>query len=462
MGVVSFSRRGFIAGSAALGTSLAVASRGAIAANGTPPNVVFIMADDLGFADLSFTGSHHISTPAIDSIGHNGVFLRQGYANSAICSPTRTALLTGCYQYRFRLGLEEPQALTDFGVPLDLPTLALVFRDMGYRTKLVGKWHLGSPPRHGPLQHGYDEFYGIVPGAGDYFRHAVVIGGQEVAGGLVEGNDPIERVGYLTNLLGDEAARFVGDSAGSNPFFLSLHFTAPHWPWEGPEDAAVAQSLGDLMHYDGGNLATYRAMVESMDSNVAKVLAALDRAGVADNTIVVFTSDNGGERFSQTWPFIGVKGELLEGGIRVPLLVQWPSRIAAGSSSAQVMTSMDFLPTLLAMAGGNPSGAGDFDGLDLSAQLMGAPAVERTLFWRFKANEQAAVRSGDWKYLKLEGQEYLFNLANDERERANLLDTHSERAAGLRAAFDSWNADMLPYPLDSYSEDVTGVYVDRH
>ncbi|MCA9029021.1 MAG: sulfatase-like hydrolase/transferase, partial [Planctomycetaceae bacterium] len=148
---MSISRRRFIAGSAALGTALAIGSQSALAAESGPPNIVFIMADDLGFADLSFTGSHHIATPAIDSIGQNGVFLRQGYSNSAICSPTRTALLTGCYQYRFRVGLEEPQAYTDFGVPLDRPTLASVFRDLGYRTKLVGKWHLGAPPRHGPL-----------------------------------------------------------------------------------------------------------------------------------------------------------------------------------------------------------------------------------------------------------------------------------------------------------------------
>lgn len=455
------SRRDFIAGSAVLGTSLVLGGSRALAGESGMPNVVFIMADDLGFADLSCTGSRHIRTPAIDSIAQNGVFLRQGYANSSICSPTRTALLTGCYQYRFRVGLEEPQAFTDYGVPLDRPTIASAFRDLGYRTKLVGKWHLGSPPRHGPLQHGYDEFLGIVPGAGDYFRHSIVFNGENIGDGLVDGNTSVDRVGYLTDIFGDEAARWVELDQSDQPFFLSLHFTAPHWPWEGPEDHVVSETLKTITHEDGGNLATYRAMVEAMDHNVAKLLAALENAGKLENTIVVFTSDNGGERFSDTWPFIGVKGELLEGGVRVPLLVQWPARIPAGSTSEQVMISMDFLPTLLSLAGGEPQDAGSFDGLNLSAQLTGGPPMERTLFWRFKANEQAAVRSGNWKYLKLKGEEFLFDLGNDERERTNLIEAHPERVNALRSAFDRWNAGMLPYPLDSFSEDVTAAYVDR-
>lgn len=455
-------RRTFAAG--------AISATAAIAMRASPvhgqglgrPNIVFIMADDLGYADLSCTGSHHISTPAIDSIAQNGMFFSQGYANSSICSPTRTALLTGRYQYRFRVGLEEPQVFTNFGVPIGLPTLGSVFRDLGYRTKLVGKWHLGSPPEHGPLQHGYDEFLGIVPGAGDYFRHGVVVNGEDFGNGIVEDDNPGERAGYLTDVFGDEAANWIEIGTEGEPFFLSLHFTAPHWPWEGPEDAAISETLQSLYHYDGGDLATYRAMVESMDANVAKVLAALDRKGILHNTIVVFTSDNGGERFSETWPFVGVKGELLEGGLRVPLLVQWPARIPAASSSEQVMTSMDFLPTLLAMAGGRPEDHGVFDGLDLSAQLTGSPPRNRTLFWRFKENQQAAVRSGDWKYLSLAGEEFLFNLAEDQRERANLLNRYPDLASEMRAQFDEWNAAMLSYPLDSYSEDVRPNYVDRY
>lgn len=454
-------RRAFIAGAAGTAALVGFGEQALAATTRRRPNVIFIMADDLGFADLSCTGSHHIRTPAIDSLAQNGRLLRQGYSNSAICSPTRTALLTGCYQYRFRVGLEEPQATTNFGVPQDRPTLATVFRDLGYRTKLVGKWHLGSPPEHGPLQHGYDEFLGIIPGAADYFRHNIVIDGAEFGEGIVEGNDPVERAGYMTEILGDEAERTIESADPAEPFLLSVHFTAPHWPWEGPEDRTVAEGLDTIYHYDGGSLATYRAMVESMDANVAKVLAAVDRKGIRDDTIIVFTSDNGGERYSETWPFIGVKGELLEGGIRVPILVQWPGVIPPSTMSEQVMTSMDFLPTLLSLSGGEVSAAGEFDGLDLSAQLTGSLSVERRLFWRFKANEQAAVRWGDWKYLRLGGTESLFNLANDQRERANLIDEFPDRAAQFRSAYDEWNAQMLPYPLDSYSEDVSQAYIDR-
>lgn len=258
------------------------------------PNVIFIMADDLGYADLSCTGSHNIRTPAIDSIGAQGKTLTQGYSSTPICSPTRTALLLGCYAQRFAVGLEEPLAGNtprELGPPLDRPTIASVFRNLGYHTKLIGKWHLGEPGIHGPLEHGYDEFLGIVEGAADYFRHHVVLGGKEVGIGLARNDAATRADGYLTDLFGDEAVRSI-EQAGDKPLFLSLHFNAPHWPWEGREDAALAQRLGSSFHTDGGNLAKYREMAEIMDQNVAKVLSALERAGKADNTIVVFTSDN--------------------------------------------------------------------------------------------------------------------------------------------------------------------------
>lgn len=429
------------------------------------PNIVFIMADDLGYADLSCTGSHHIRTPAIDSLAADGLQLRQGYSSTPICSPTRTALLTGRYAQRFAVGVEEPLGNNvpgNIGVPYDVPTIASVMRALGYHTKLIGKWHLGQPPEHGPLQHGYDEFLGIVEGAADYFRHHMVSDGEDVGIGLARDNAAIDAPGYLTDVLGDEAARTIENASGK-PFFISLHFTAPHWPWEGREDAALAQVLQSSRHNDGGSLAKYRELVEVMDENVAKVLAALERTGQADNTIVVFTSDNGGERFSETWPFVGQKGEVLEGGIRVPILIRWPALIAAGSRSEQVMASMDFLPTLLSMAGGDPAEAATFDGIDLSGQLLGKiPPVERTLFWRFNANNQAAVRKGDWKYVKIAGEEHLFNLAEDERERAGRAQAEPARLAEMRALWDGWNGDMLPYRVNGNSQDLRKDYVDRY
>ncbi|MDE2410377.1 MAG: sulfatase-like hydrolase/transferase [Sphingomonadales bacterium] len=457
-------RRTFVGGGIGAGLLVSSALSAAPRMSTRKPNVMFIMADDLGYADLSCTGSHHIKTPAIDSLARDGIALRQGYSSTPICSPTRTALLTGCYAQRFAIGLEEPlgpDAPANIGVPLDRPTIASVFRAMGYHTALIGKWHLGDLAQHGPLAHGYDEFLGIVEGAADYFRHHMVMGGKDQGTGLAKGNDPFQKNGYLTDMFGDEAVRIV-EQSGDKPFFVSLHFNAPHWPWEGREDAALARTIGASFNYDGGNLAKYREMVEAMDDNVAKVLAALKRSGKADNTIVVFTSDNGGERFSETWPFVGQKGEVLEGGIRVPLVMRWPGGIKPGLKSEQVMASMDFLPTLLALAGGDPAKAGTFDGADLSAQMRGAGPVERTLYWRFKANDQAAVRSGDWKFIKIGGKEHLFNLAQDERERAERGLAEPARLSEMHEMWDRWNREMLPYRVNGFSENVKNAYPDRY
>jgi len=454
-----------VVGGLAGSTLLLGASGRALAQDGgqTQPNIIFIMADDLGYADLGCTGSRYARTPHIDSIARNGLLLTQGYSNSSICSPTRTGLLSGCYQYRFPVGLEEPLGPTapeGIGLPAERRTIAEVLRERGYETALVGKWHLGSPPAQGPLAYGYDHFLGITGGAADYFRHRVVIGGEEEGPNLFEGNSEIERVGYLTDLFGDEAVNRIREK--TKPIFLSLHFTAPHWPWEGREDEMVAEQLRDFRHHDGGNLQTYYDMISAMDDNVGKVLTALREAGELENSIVIFTSDNGGERFSDTWPFTGMKAELLEGGIRVPILVQWPERIAPGSISEQVMISMDFLPTLYSIAGGRPAES-EFDGIDLSGQLLGdRMVVERTLYWRMKAHQQAAVRNGDWKYLKLGDKEYLFNLSEDPRERAVLNDLYPKKLQELKLAWSDWNEQMLPYPLSSYSWDNKDYSPDRY
>lgn len=434
------------------------------AASSSLPNIIFIMADDLGYADLGCTGSRMNRTPHIDSLATNGRFFTQGYANSAICSPTRTGLLTGCYQYRFPAGLEEPIgpiSPPDIGVPHVWRTMPEVLREQGYQTALVGKWHLGSPPLHNPLTHGYDHFFGIIPGGADYFRHHAVQGGRDIGEGLMQGDVEIERAGYLTDLFGDEAVRVIREKTA--PLFLSLHFTAPHWPWEGREDEEAARGLQNFMHFDGGSLETYANMVAAMDDNVGKVLAALREIGELDNTLIVFTSDNGGERFSDTWPFVGVKGELLEGGIRVPLLAQWPARIAAGSVTEQVAISMDFLPTFAALAQ-QAVDPGVYDGLDIGAQLFdGADPVERSLFWRLASSGgMAAARRGDWKFIALGEEQHLFNLADDPRERADLKDAHPEVFRELRSAWDGWNAQMLPYPVGSYRQDSRPYFSDRY
>jgi arylsulfatase A-like enzyme len=459
-----WSRRALLQG--ALGLTSGAVLANALAVTKRAPHIVFILADDMGYADLSCYGRRDYQTPVLDRLASQGVMLMHGYANSSICSPTRVALITGRYQYRLRVGLEEPLSSKnhELGLPPSRSTLPALLRERGYSTSLVGKWHMGGPPEFGPLKSGYERFFGIVGGATDYFTHRVMFDKQPSGGGLYDADVPVERVGYLTDLLGDRAVAEIKRAAKqSEPLFLSVHFTAPHWPWEGPEDEAIARTLTDSRHRDGGSLRTYAAMVQRLDANVGRILAALEDAGMAENALVIFTSDNGGERFSDTWPFVGGKGELLEGGIRVPLLVRWPNRIRPGTRSDQVLVSMDWLPTLLAAAGGEPSPDYPSDGMNLLSVLThAAPPLPRKIFWRFKASQQAAVRAGSWKYLKLADREYLFDVVMDPRERADLSEQHPEVFVRLRSEFAAWNETMLPYPAESNSESAKLRTADRY
>src|SRR4029453_6224113 len=268
-------------------------------------------------------------------------------------------------------------------------TLPSLVKKVGYGTSLVGKWHLGFLPEFSPLKSGYDKFFGIFSGSADYFQHA-----PGSVNPLFEQDVPVDRHGYLTNLLGDRAVQTLeGYGKSKDPFLLSLHFTAPHWPWEGPDDEAESKRINNLSHRDGGTQKTYMAMMQSLDSNIGRVLQALDNHGLSANTIVIFTSDNGGERFSKIWPFTGMKGELLEGGLRIPAIVRWPGRVPTGSVSEQVMISMDWMPTLLAVAGTQPDPAYPPDGENLLPTLISRPAPHpRKLYWRYKAGTQRAIR----------------------------------------------------------------------
>jgi arylsulfatase A-like enzyme len=434
-------RRHALAATAITPLALASAAR---AQSGAKPNIVFIMADDLGYADLSCYGRREYETPNIDRIAAEGMRFLQAYANSAVCSATRTALITGRYQYRLPIGLEEP--LNDrndrLGLPPAHPTLPSLLKKVGYGTTLVGKWHLGQLPNYGPEKSGYDHFWGFRTSSMDYFTHKNTIGVAD----LWDDDERIEPAGYLTDLLGARAVDVINDYARSGaPFFMSLHFNAPHWPWEGPGDEVESRRVGDLFHYDGGSMKTYAEMVTSMDLQVGRVLEALEANGIADNTIVVFTSDNGGERFSDTWPFSGKKTELLEGGLRIPAVVRWPRRVPAGSSTEQPATTMDWLPTLVEAGGGEPDTAYPPDGISLLPMLTeNAPPVPRTIFWRYEVNSQRAVRDGDMKFLKIRDNTFLFNVVDDPLERANLRERLPDVYQRLVNRFEEWNATMLP------------------
>lgn len=453
-------RRQAIAGMAAT-TALAASRLGSAqqtaAPNAAPPNIVFFLADDLGFADVSCYGRREYKTANIDRLAAEGLRFTQAYANSAVCSATRLALITGRYQYRLPAGLFEPLPGPGApGLPADHPTLPSLLRKAGYGTALVGKWHLGWLPKSGPLQSGYDHFYGFRGGAVDYFTHKPGVG-AEVPEDLWDQDVLVHDHGYLTELLGNHAVNLVHDYAAQRkPFLLSLHFNAPHWPWEGPADQAESERIRGLRDYDGGSMATYARMVLAMDAQIGRVRAALESAGVLDNTIVIFTSDNGGERFADTWPFTGKKGELLEGGLRIPAVLRWPGHVRAASETAQAAISMDWLPTLLAAAGAHPDPAWPSDGISLLPALGGHQPAPRTLFWRFQANQQMAMRQGDMKLLSIRKNTFLFNVVDDPLERANLAGRQPETLRRMAEEFRAWNATMLPEDPNAYSEQIYG------
>jgi len=438
------------------------------------PNIVFIVADDLGYADLGCYGGRDAEfgkvSPVLDGLAAKGLKFSQGYANSPVCSPTRFALMTARWQYRLRGAAEEPinsqsRGSDTLGLPPAHPTLPSLLHGAGYRTALVGKWHLGYPPHFGPLKSGYETFFGPLSGGVDYFTHCDFRGNHDLWLGEAEHRQP----GYLTDLITDRAVAWLGevapaavptDSAAAQPFFLSLHYTAPHWPWETRGDEALAQQIkANLFHLHGGNIHRYRQMIHHMDEGIGRVMAALRQAGVARDTLVLFTSDNGGERFSDNWPLVGGKMDLTEGGIRVPWIAHWPAVIAPGGSagpsstgltSTQHCLTMDWSATLLAAAGVAADPAYPLDGVSLLPVLHNpATTFERPMAWRMKHRGQRAYRQGDWKYLQVDGLDYLFNLSVDERERANHAQREPERLAALRQAWIDWDASMPPIAPDA-------------
>jgi arylsulfatase A-like enzyme len=430
---------------------------------GKRPNFIFILADDLGYADLGCYGGRSLHaargscSPVLDRMAAEGLRFTDGYSNSPVCSPTRFALATGRYQYRLRGGWDEPissAARIDptgspmIGLPPEHPTLPSLLRDAGYATALVGKWHLGFAPHFGPLKSGYQEFFGAMSGGLDYFTHCDSSGTHD----LWEGDRQVERVGYLTDLISQRSIDYIRRQRGAaKPFLLSVHYTAPHWPWETRADESEARTLAKLRehigHVSGGSVETYLSMIHHMDEGIGGILEALKSIGAQENTLIVFTSDNGGERYSDVWPLMGKKMDLLEGGIRVPYIVRWPARVKPGGTTAQLAMTMDWMPTFLEAAGVVAHPEYPLDGLSLMP-VLGNPAAtfERELFWRMNFRNQRALRAGRWKYLSTEDGEFLYDLGRDLRERANRAKREPERLAAMRARYAEWEKTVPGVP----------------
>ena len=413
------------------------------------PNIVLIMADDLGYGDLGCYGNSNIETPNIDALAANGLRFTDFHSSGPMCSPTRAGTLTGVYQQRFGPNFDGAiSGVEDYhtGLPLEAITIAEVLKEKGYATGCFGKWHLGFQPPYFPTKQGFDEFRGLGSGDGDFFTHVDRSGRED----WWTNDEKTPEEGYTTDLLTKHSIDFIRRHR-DEPFFLYVPHLAIHFPWQGPEDPPHRQA-GTVYHQDKWGVIPdrsnvhphVRAMIESLDKSVGKILSVLKKESLIENTLVIFTSDNGGyirysggfENISSNGPLRGQKTQVYEGGHRVPTIVSWPGRIKSGVTN-QTSISMDWFPTFAGLAGVSMPHM-QLDGVDLSPLLFdGKSLSDRNLFWRIRGNW--AVRSGPWKLTYANGESGLYNLDSDIGETTDLSTKHPEKVAGLRAAYDEWN-----------------------
>ncbi len=416
------------------------------------PNIVLLLADDLGYGDLASYGCPDIRTPNIDSIGRRGVRFTQFYSNGAECSPTRTALMTGRYQHRVgglecAIGVGNVGRYDDaiwlaqrheLGLPVSETSIARMLKDAGYDTGCFGKWHLGYEEKFSASRHGFDEYFGILGGNADYFTHKEEDGTLT----LYHNGKPDDRKGYTTDLFAGEAIRWLKQRQ-RNPFFLYVPFTAPHTPIQDPDGFDPKTGTAPERQ---GDRRIYAKMVERVDARVGDILAQLRSMGAAENTIVIFMSDNGGDPNGRNDPMRGRKGTVWEGGIRVPCLMAWPGVLPEGKLTSQAGLTMDLAPTLLAATGARAPAGRKFDGVDLLPVLTGRrQPFPRTVFWRSKRGDRVrkAAREGDLKLVIDEGKEELHDLAADQREEKNLLPGAEPAAARLRVKLAEWEREVM-------------------
>jgi arylsulfatase A-like enzyme len=415
------------------------------------PNVVLIMTDDAGYADIGSYGAPDIRTPNIDSLARDGVKLTDFYANAMSCTPTRAGLISGRYQQRYGIEFVLPAPGlpgSDLGLPPLVHSLPLLLRRNGYATALVGKWHLGYRREFSPRAHGFDLFFGYKSAAIDYYTHLTTRpsdGAQFVSGqpDLWEDDAPVEQNGYMTDLITGRAVEFINRNA-TRPFFIDVAFNAPHSPTQRPDNPEGTTAPG------GATRADYAAVMERVDRGVGEILQALRTRGLERNTIVIFTNDNGGVGLSNSAPLFHRKFSAWEGGIRVPALLRWPGRIPAGTVSAQVGMTMDLTASILAATATPVPPDSRLDGINLLPILQReAPEAERTLFWRTGGPSpvnmnQKAVRSGDWK-LVIDGavtRVFLFDVKADPGERQDRFAQRQDIVQRLQQLLAEWERNV--------------------
>jgi arylsulfatase A-like enzyme len=421
------------------------AQAGAKGAAKRPPNILVIVADDLGYADVGFHGCKDIPTPHLNDLSKRGVRFTNGYVSGPYCSPTRAGLLTGRYQNRF--GHEFNAGGGDTGLPVSQTTFANYFRNAGYVTGLVGKWHLGSAKQFHPQERGFDEFFGFLGGAHPYMGENGVP--------LLRGRKNVTEKEYLTDAFAREAVDFI-DRHKQRPFFLYLSFNAVHTPMH-----ATDERLKKFANIEDRARRTYAAMLYAMDEAIGKVFAKVESAGLEDDTLIFFFSDNGGPTMlgttinaSSNFPLRGSKRTTLEGGIRVPFVIAWKGKLPAGKTVETPVIQLDVLPTSLAAAGVKTDAK--FDGVNLLPYLSGEKSgrPHETLYWRF--GQQMAIRSGDWVLVRYDTAvetgakstkkgkagvtgPQLYDLADDIGQTKDRAAAHPERVRELQAAWDRWN-----------------------
>ena len=422
----------------------------------TPPNIVFIMVDDMGYGDLPAYGATDVRTPNLDRFASQGVRLTNYYAAGAECTPTRTALMTGLYPQRIG-GMEcaigtgnvgryddaiRLRQSNDLGLPAEQSVLASSLRKTGYTTAAFGKWHLGYEPKHHPLNHGFDQFFGFLGGYVDYYRHRE-FSELDV---LFDGRKPVQAEGYMTRQITDRAVQFVDNFPMNRSFFLYVAYSVPHFPFQPPEsDTGKMVAKEELTE---GTRENYVTMLEDMDREVGRILTSLDERGMTSNTLVVFASDHGAIVPGSNAPFRGFKSGLFEGGIRTACMMRLPGRLPQGVISDQPTITMD-LTTSFINAGLADTPAGyRSDGMDIVQHLSRRqPVKERTLAWRAKRGNRVwrAIRHGDWKLVTRledgESDEWLFDLRNDAGETKDLTASKPELKQRLAGLLADWEAE---------------------